>query len=482
MGKQQSTLRHRAAIKSRAATPAPIPTMVWSGGDDWMNSKASIVALASALPAAMARFDPWTQTVPSAIVPTMVSIPGKLTLSIGGSAASDSGWSAMASGGVDNWVGYFKNLFVTSGLDGIDWDLENITTTSTYDFIGQVSQQLKAAGHTITFTIMQSKNIMFPPMSFLQTYAGACTYIVLMLYDSGMYVDGPTSPNNSWCDYAANTLAALPPALQSKFMYALYPYNGTPSHSCCALCIQQAVDYIRAGKGVGIAFWCFGGYTGACSGELSKQVVAAWVDVLNNGGGSGVDDFMAAFPTCSSETSKDGCGRDVNPTATFYACSGSACNSSPSCTATTPGCYTTNTCNNECSQQQQMFACTGTACTEDPNGTYTSRQACSLKCGTSTQMYSCNCGACKPDPNGQYSTMDCDGQCSAPTAACASMGVSVPTGGACGEASAQFTCNGQTRCCCLGTVPFPSATNPTACTTSAAAASRARFYAKRYPF
>jgi hypothetical protein len=417
------------------------------------------------------------------VTPTQAGgIPGKLILSIGGSNAGPTGWKAMALGGVDNWVGYFKNLFLTSGLQGLDWDLEQIVdpsnpnSTVVWDFIGQVSQQLKAAGNTITFTIFQSTNPGFPPAWFLQKYADACTYVVVMLYNGGVYVD---ASGGSWCGFAATTYGALPSALQSKFIYALYPLGGT--QSCCAPCVQQAVDYIRAGKGVGIAFWCYGGWLGACGTEGSKMIVAAWVDILNNGGGSGMGDFLAAFPLCSGATAKDGCGRSASPQTQYYSCSGSSCNVDPSCTATKPGCYDTSTCNNECSVQTQRFKCTGIACSPDNNGAYPNQAACQTSCGQEPpQMYGCNsCGQCAASPTGTYSTSNCDGQCGAkPTLPCSSLGMPVPSGGSCSDPSAQFTCNGDSRCCCLGSVPSPSATNPTACSAPAAA----RYYRQRYRF
>ena len=494
MGKQQSTLRNRVVVKSRAdpapaSTPTPIPSMVWSGGNDWFHSKAQIVALASVLPTAMSSFKPWTGVVPGPVTPTEASnIIGKLILSIGGSNAGPAGWSAMAQGGVDNWVGYFKNLFLSSGLQGIDWDLEQIVdpanpnSTIVWDFIGQVSQQLKAAGNTITFTFFgNNDNPAFPPAWFLQKYADACTYAVLMLYNGGQWTDASWG---SWCKFYDSTYAALPPALQSKVMMALYPSGG--AQSCCAPCIQQAVDNVRAGKGAGIAFWCYGGWLGACGEvEAHKLIVAAWVDVLNSGGGSGVGDFLSAFPSCSGATATDGCGKSVTPEVQYYSCSGSSCNPNPSCTATAAGCYDTSTCNNACSVANQPFKCTGITCSPDASGPFPNQSACQLACPPSSpQMYACNCGACGPSPTGTYSTSNCDGQCtSTPTLPCSSMGMPVPAGGSCSDPSAQFTCNGQPRCCCLGSVPSPSATNPTSCS-APAAAMRARYHNnyQRYPF
>ena len=462
MGKQHSTQRHSA----RAATStASIVSMVWSGGDEWLSSKANIVALSSILPSAMSLFQPWACCNSPVTKVQAQSISGTLILSIGGSSANDGGWSDMAKEGVDKWVGYFKNLFLTSGLNGIDWDLEMITTLSNYDFIGKVSQQLKAAGATITFTIFgNNKNPQFPPLSFLQTYADACTYVVLMLYGGdGMWVD---ATYGSWCDFASNTVATLPAALQSKYLYALYPSGAT--HSCCAPCIQKAVDNIRAGNGVGIAFWCYGGYLGACNTPLNLAVVTAWVDVLNEGGGTGVGDFLSAFVSCTGETATEGCGRSSIPTSTYYSCTGSTCSSAPLCTADGAGCYKTSTCENNCSTPTQNYKCnvSTTTCGPDASGTYSTYAACTLSCGkVNPQTYDCSCGACaKSTSGGKYTTSDCDGQCSVtPTLPCSSLGISVPTGGACSDTSAQFTCGGQNSCCCFGSIPSPNAINPTSC-------------------
>ena len=486
MGKSHSSLKPVRAV--RAATASKIVTGVWSGGADYKNSQAQIIALASALPSAQSSFSPWTSTVNEAPTPQSLNMPGKVILSIGGSAAYPGGWSAMAAGGapnVDNWVGYFKELFAQSGLQGLDFDLENINDptkpgdTTVWEFIGQLSSQLKAAGFIITFTVFQSTNTDFPPAWFLTKYANACSYIVVMLYNGGMYL--PDTHEDSWCSYATQTYKALPQALQSKFVYALYPKGGT--NSCCAPCVQKAVDFINAGQGVGIFFWCSGGYLGSCTGGMS--VVEEWVKILNSqGGATTANDFLSAFPSCTGPSVTDGCGSQVTPTQTYYSCGSSGCAANPSCTsATQAGCYPYSTCNNACGTPVQYYGCPvdgGTNCIPSTSATpYTNQTACNTACAN-PPMYSCSCGQCIQDPAGTYSSSNCDGKCNEPPALpCSSLGVGVPsTGGSCQVASQQFTCNGQTRCCCLGTVPSPSATNTTACVSGSG--QRYNMYQYRY--
>ena len=195
-------------------------------------------------------------------------------------------------------------------------------------------------------------------------------------------------------------------------------------------------------------------------------------------------DFLAAFPLCAGATAKDGCGRSVTSQTQYYSCSGSSCNVDPSCTATKPGCYDTSTCNNACSVQTQRFKCTGIACSPDDNGAYPNQAACLQGCGQEPQMYGCNsCGQCAASPTGTYSTSNCDGQCGLKsTLSCSSLGMAVPAGGSCTDPSAQFTCNGDSRCCCLGSVPSPSSVNPTSCTSPSNSMRAARFYNQRFVY
>lgn len=454
-------------------------SMVWSGGKDWLNSKAQIVALATALPAGLSSFSPWNNCCSPPTPAQAKTIQGTLILSVGGSNSDDGGWSDMAAGGVNAWLTYFKNLFLSTGINGIDWDIENINVTNTavYNFIGQLSQLLRAMGALVTFTIFgNDKNAWFPPASFLSTYGSSCDYIVFMLYNGGMWTE-----NNwkSWCDHLQETLPFIPQSMMSKFLYAVYPTGGQP---CCAPCIQQAVDNIRGGKGAGVAFWCYGGWLGSCNSAESQKIVEAWVEILNAGGGNGASDYQVAYPLCKGDTATDGCGR-TSPS-TMYSCSGSTCQVSTTCTGTTAGCYDTNTCNSSCSVPNQNYFCTGTSCVTsdcalDTFGCYSSYTACMQKCG-SPAMYACTGSTCSKSnceagSTGCYSTStECGNSCPPqPSYACSSLGLSVPTGGACSDPSAQFSCNGQTRCCCLDYAPSPSATNPTSCVSKTAAA---RFY------
>lgn len=555
--------------KVNATTTAPIVTMVWSGGSQWTSSSAQIVALASALPAAYGQFNPWG-VVPQPVLPSQVqSLPGKgrVILSIGGSNAS--GWTDMAATPVSTWVTYFQNLFTSSGLSGLDFDLEGIDSGSAqtvYNFVGQLATQLKALKYLVTFTILQSTNVGFPPAFFWTTYASACDYVVLMLYDIAMYVPDGTG-TLSYCDYAANTLAALTalvPSLKSKFIYALYPYpaNNGPSgpitRPCCGPCVQAVIDKIRAGNGVGIALWCYGGYLGACSQTTGNGVVEAWVRLLNSGGGSGVQDFVNAYPGCSGQTDTigNGCGyyygcdstNTCVPSSTGTIpdvnCNGS-CTSAPqkwNCDSTQGTCVLKgltgydlqSTCNANCSKVVQsgnwncdttlkqctqngttgyatqdacntatsctgpattlMYSCNNGACSPDINGTltqtecgttcpvkyncfsgyclpgypgvYTSLSTCQSACGTPT-FYSCNGTTCQPDIQGYFTAPDCQGACvsagATSTAACSTLGSQGACVGSDNASASQFTCNGETRCCCNDYVPSPTATNPTSC-------------------
>jgi len=538
-------MKHRhsnRALKGRnvkAGATGSIVTMVWSGGADWVKSKAHIVALSSVLPGALSTFT--AESIVNAVTylmsPTLAkSIPGTVTISFGGSNAGDAEWTAMAAGGVAAWATFFNNVFVSTGLHGIDWDLEGIVTPSVYDFVGQLSQKLKSMDPTyvITFTVFGNVAKQ-PPVSFFNNYLSACDYVVFMLYNGGPW-NAASASYGSWCDYLSQSLKVLPAAVQSKFLYATYPMGGT--FLGCAPMIQQMVDNVRAGKGAGVAFWCYGGYNGACEttsiGSTSaKGVVEAWVDILNAGGGSGVSDFQTAFPNCTGPLAENGCGYVTNskyacvnnaciqynnntyPLPSFsdstcggtcsgggggggvkYACVNGTCQQSPTgtysdqtcggtCGTTAPkygcvngvcqqsptGTYPDQTCGGTCGTTAPKYGCVNGTCQQTPNGAYLTK-TCNNMCTTGTSKYSCVSGACQPDPTaGKYSNSYCDNACGAPPA-CASLGMPVNSaiaGAACKNPSAQFTCNGSTRCCCPGTVPVPTATNPTGCAAPTAA-------------
>ena len=403
-------MRHRLYKKVYTPrSPLSIVSMVWSGGIDWLKSKARIVALASAIPSSIANFSPWTSIMPA--TPTIAqtsSVPGTVVLSIGGSnGGGDSSFAAMAGDGVDAWFNYFTNMFKTTGLNGIDWDLEGISPTNSvvYNFVGQLSSKLKATGALITFTIFGNKdNMYFPPLNFITTYLDACTYIVFMLYNGGMWVDSASLYEDSWCTYVDTALAVLPAAVQSKFLYALYP-KAAGKIPCCAPCVQQAVDNIRAGKGAGIAFWCQGGYLGGCTAGTS--IIAAWIDILNQGGGNGVEDFQVAYPDCTGTkdgtTAYNGCGYN-------YECVNNAC------TQKVGGSYQTSDCGGACSgPATPMFSCnTDTGlCGQDPSGTYSQQSTCQEHCAAVT--YSCKNGSCSADPNGTQTKAECLANCPSPT-------------------------------------------------------------------
>jgi hypothetical protein len=404
-GTRTSSASYSRGMGSGYGANSPMLSMVWSGGVEWLKCKSSIIALASAIPTNLANFLPWSSTVPSDVTPSQVSqVTGKVILSIGGSSGGDTGFSAMATDGVDAWVTYFQNMFKTSGLQGLDWDLEGISQTNNvvWDFVGQLSTKLKAAGSLITFTIVGNKdNSGFPALSFLNTYLDSCDYVAFMFYNGGMWVDSVPLNEFSWCTYLDSVLQ-LVPAMKSKCLIGLYPKGG--ANSCCAPCIQKAVDLVRSGTGAGIALWCQGGYTGSCS--QGSSIVAAWVDVLNSGGGTSVQDFQVHFSDCSGPTSYNGCGYK-------YACI------SNSCLQQQTGSYNTNDCSGACaSPSGQMYSCNSDTglCQVDSGGTYNLKSTCDASCKSSnpTVMYSCNSdtGLCQVDSGGTYNLKStCDASC-----------------------------------------------------------------------
>jgi hypothetical protein len=579
--------RHRSARvqnNAKGTSSSSMVTMVWSGGPDWLSSKAQIVALASAVPnacpgvtapAGTTFFSPWANCCNAPTLAQAKSIPGTLILSIGGSNAT--GWTPMATiGTIAQWVSYFQNNVFNLGVHGIDWDLEGLPSNAEWTFVGELTKALKQADPTLlfTFTIMGNvNNAEFPPESsgFLQTYGYLCDHLVFMLYGLGMWAE--PSDGQAWCQFLDKTLESVPNNMLSKFLYALWPLGGTVD--CCAACIQQAVDYIRVGKGAGVAFWCYGGWLGSCgtskyqytdpttnitSTITSKMIVESWVEILNAGGGTGVSDFQSVHPGCTGYTLTNGCGFSNPPAQTTYQCFGSYCfpdtwgtltssNCNNTCSASSAtydcvsgacklntagtGKYPTNTCNNDCGSTIQMYSCVSGACKQDPSGQYTypqctnacsnpqmyacdaggcsmnakglysSNAACEAACGSSALMYGCVNGSCQKTTGGTYTyKADCDKSCGTTsqtydcvngacqknttgtgqypdsscgnncgtTYVCSTLGM-IATNGYCADASQSFTCNGQQRCCCLGSTPQPSAVNPTSCGSSCSGSS-----------
>jgi hypothetical protein len=259
-----------------------------------------IFALASCVPSNIATmkggtFGPFSTVTDVVPTPELV---GKhpdtfYVLSIGGSAAGQSSWANMMNDSVDAWVTYFEELFQTTGIHGIDWDLENISGFDTHDFlnfIGDLSTRLRADGHFITVTTFG--NPAHPdvvPTWWFTTYPDGCDYIALMLYNGGNYAQ----PGNQygWCTYAEQFRAAYPAQIP-KLIYALWPTGST--RDCCQSCIDEAKALIHDGKGAGIALWCYGGYLGVCSipGAVSVPKIIAG----------------KTFGDCTPIPNVDGCG------------------------------------------------------------------------------------------------------------------------------------------------------------------------------
>ena len=291
-------------------TPSGIVTMVWSGSSDWTEPNADIVALASALPSGFSDFQTsWASHIAS---PQDLPTPDKTSkkpkthyiLSIGGSNASVGGWTDMAtSASLEQWTGWFTNLFKTTGMDGIDWDLENMSDNE-LDFVGKLSTILRQSGYFITITVFGNKdNPSAIHPSFFTAYPDSYDYVPIMLYGSEMWI--AQTSNKSWCQYAKEFFTAYP-SITGKIILALYPSSGdigSTSANCCSPCIEAAVDMITTKEAIGIALWAYGGYLGDGGMQIKKPLVAQILKGLKET----PINWDTIYPNCKGPLSTNGC-------------------------------------------------------------------------------------------------------------------------------------------------------------------------------
>ena len=285
-------------------TKDKIVTMVWAGGSNFYDNTSDIVALASVIPQSLASFtgNPFSTCCSTPDKGRVQAMNGKVVLSFGGSGASESGWQEMMADGIDAWYQEFENLFEKTGIQGIDWDLEELSPGSkVFDFVGELSAKLQGKGGTVTFTFFGNPdNPAFPPQSFLDNYSDACTYAPIMLYNGGMWVP---STWGSWCDYAEKTKSRLSENMLKKVLFGLYPKGG--DIPCCGACVAKALEFVDTGFGSGVAFWCSDGWLGSCT--QGAKIVDALVKTIQ-AGETTLDDLNAAYPDCKGATAENGCG------------------------------------------------------------------------------------------------------------------------------------------------------------------------------
>ncbi|MCG8637916.1 MAG: hypothetical protein MI863_29090 [Desulfobacterales bacterium] len=279
-------------------------TMVWAGGGSFYDNTSDIVALSSVLPQKLKTFtaDPFSSCCSPPDKTRVQAMNGKVILSFGGSEAGEAGWNDMKDDGVDAWYQALEKIFDKTGLQGIDWDLEELSTGSkVFDFVGQLSRKLLDKGRIITFTFFGNpENPAFPPQDFLEKYHDACSFAPIMLYNGGMWVPKTWG---SWCDYAEKTKSRLSEGMQKKVLFGLYPKGG--NIPCCGACVAKALAFVNEGFGSGIALWCADGWLGACT--EGAGVVDALVKTIQAGKTS-LDDLNAAYPDCEGATATNGCG------------------------------------------------------------------------------------------------------------------------------------------------------------------------------
>ena len=213
--------------------------------------------------------------------------------------------------GVDAWVTALENLFVKTGMKGIDWDIEgtNNSDTDFFNFMGDLSGKLISNGHVVTLTMSGNASpgstLATVPDGFFTKYASSFTYIVLMLYGSGMW--GSTNIHeDTWCSYVEGFQQKFP-LISNRVLYALtlgsMPANG---RNCCRPCLDQALDYINKGYGKGIAIWCYssGGRLGTACGGIADS--GAVIEAINNiSKGSKLPSTL--FTSCTGPLAKDPC-------------------------------------------------------------------------------------------------------------------------------------------------------------------------------
>lgn len=266
---------------------------IWSGGaTDWQDllGKVDYIFLASALPQEMTpdinqkyggAFLHIDATPEVDFIPSVIGSQ-KLLLSIGGSAASMDGWKTMAQQSIDSWVTYFMELKKTFGIGGIDWDIEPDNLYSPGDdsdlvntFFGDLSVSLKTADPTyhISVTVFGNAGKYTKGQAtaaLIENYIDFIDVIPIMIYNGGMW---RKSTYGSWCGFADGFLNMFSEKVKQKTLYAVWIASQSKENAdCCGSCIAEVLNRVKSGMGAGIAFWCYGGYNGACSNFKSANL------------------------------------------------------------------------------------------------------------------------------------------------------------------------------------------------------------------
>lgn len=246
-------------------------TMVWSGGDDYFEINADIVAISSVLPNTDLILD---STGIKKEQPTGTT---KFILSIGGSGASEDGWSNMSNKSVDDWVDYFTQLKADYYITGIDWDYEGVTTPNVIKFIKILSKQLKNTipEYLITLTIFGNPESNNGLVSTDINDPDAFDYIPLMLYNGGQWVG---QWEKGWCNYFKK-LESTYGNIDVPYIMGVYPKGGT-SGECGSICLNTVIELISQKRAIGIALWCYGGWLGACSDN--PQIIEEIIEKVDN--------------------------------------------------------------------------------------------------------------------------------------------------------------------------------------------------------
>ena len=263
-----------------------LQTAIWSGGaTDWQDllGKVDYIFLATALPQEMTpdinqkyggAFLHIDATPELHFTPSLIGNQ-KVLLSIGGSVATLQGWVHMAQQSIDSWVSYFIALKTKFGIGGIDWDIEpdtlyspNTDTELVNTFLGNLSRALKKADPSYRISVTVFGNALKytkgqATAALMENYIDAIDVIPIMVYNGGMW---RKSTYGSWCGYADEFFNLFSDKVKQKTLYAVWIASQSKEGAdCCGSCISEVLKRVQSGIGAGIAFWCYGGYNGACS-------------------------------------------------------------------------------------------------------------------------------------------------------------------------------------------------------------------------
>jgi hypothetical protein len=145
----------------------------------------------------------------------------------------------------------------------------------------------------------------------LENYIDSIDVVPIMLYNGGMW---RKSTYGSWCQYAQDFFNLFSTSVQNKILYAIWMASQTKANAdCCGSCIAEVLTRVQSGAGAGIAFWCYGGYNGACSNY--KPVNLAVLDQLRATGVETTEAQLqqvilanAPYDTNPGYCMADGCG------------------------------------------------------------------------------------------------------------------------------------------------------------------------------